>query len=150
MPCSAPVALSLSGPRLMRKNQEVERLLRVLFASSDRPLAELFKLKLELDGYWVTVVTTAEAALAEMGRAAQDIVYFDISALTDKQLLGMHALKVNQMMKRIPIVLLSGKHENELADEGVQLGILENLVRVSETVPRDRGALVGEKRLWAS
>ena len=149
MSCCLLVEISLSGPRLLGMDEDIESLLRVFFVSSDAPLAELFKLKLELDGYWVTVISTAKAALEEMGTAtAPDIVYLDIRTLNEFE--GMHDLSVNPLMEKIPIVVLSGKREHELAEAGVQLGILENLVRVNGSVPRDRGSLVGEKRLWAS
>ena len=133
----------------MRRGEDVESLLRVLFVSRDEPLAELFKLKLELDGYWVTVASSATAALEEVDRRAPDIVYLDISGLSNQQVLDMHELSLHRSIKRTPIVVLSAKHEHELAEAGCHLGILENLMRVSERVPRDRGTLVGESRLWA-
>jgi len=42
-----------------------EEALEVVFIAKDRGLAELYRLRLELDGYWVTLSPTIEAGLRE-------------------------------------------------------------------------------------
>ena len=53
----------------------------VLFVAGDPDLAELYRMKLELDGYYVTVVTSIEAAIEAASRQPADIIYLDLGDL---------------------------------------------------------------------
>ncbi|HEY8802171.1 MAG TPA: response regulator, partial [Candidatus Dormibacteraeota bacterium] len=51
---------------------------RVLFVEDDAAVAQMYKLKLELDGYRVDVAGDAEMALQMARRSVPDLIFMDI------------------------------------------------------------------------
>src|SRR5437763_12665275 len=66
------------GAMVMQVSTEVEAV-DILFIADDPDLAEMYRLKLELDGYWVRVVQP-EAAVAEALRHRPELVFLDLPA----------------------------------------------------------------------
>jgi len=96
---------------------------RVLFVEDDPAVAQMYKLKLELDGYVVTVAPDGEAGLRMAREDRPDIVFLDI-----------RLPKMDGFAKDIPVVILSNYSEQELVERGLNLGALEYLIK-SETTP---------------
>ncbi len=79
---------------------------RVLFVEDDPSVAQMYKLKLELDGYDVDVVS-------------------DVGVL--------EALRKDPRTERLPVVILSNYSERELIDRGLRLGALDYLIKTQTT-----------------
>jgi CheY-like chemotaxis protein len=90
----------------------------VLFVAGDPDLAELYRMKLELDGYYVTVVTSIEAAIEAASRQPADIIYLDLGDLRLQAIAGWRALRQEPAMRNTPMILLSGANVRRLAWRG--------------------------------
>ncbi len=80
---------------------------RVLLVEDDVALAQMYRVKLERDGYTVEVAGDGEAALGVIGDRLPDLIFLDI---------------------------VSNYSEEELVSRGLQLGALEYLIK-SQTTP---------------
>jgi CheY-like chemotaxis protein len=106
----------------------------VLFVEDDASVAQMYRLKLELDGYSVDVAADGLAAL-EKARALQpDIIFLDIRLPKLDGLGVLEALRGDSATERIPVVILSNWNEKELVDRGIKLGALDHLIK-SQTTP---------------
>ena len=57
---------------------EAEEEVRVLFVEDDAAVAEMYRLKLELDGYTVTIAPAGEQGLKMAKESPPDILFLDI------------------------------------------------------------------------
>jgi CheY-like chemotaxis protein len=107
---------------------------RVLFVEDDPAVAQMYKLKLELDGYAVTVAPDGEAGLKMAKDSRPDIVFLDIRLPKMDGFAVLEELRGDPDTKDIPVVILSNYSEQELVERGLNLGALEYLIK-SETTP---------------
>lgn len=94
--------------------EELE-LVDVLFIANDPDLAEMYRLKLELDGYWVRTVGLGTAVAAARSRR--------LEIVND----------VRRAVRRpdLPSVVLSGSTRAELVRNGAVLGAVDHVVRIA-------------------
>ena len=128
MPTSRVLPLPVSAPG--DEINEADDTLSVLFVDDGSGLAELYRLKLELDGYWVTQVSVAEAR-EHIDTRLPDIIYLALDAAPAATLRLFHQLRANVETQAIPVVILSGLSSAELRAEGIAPGELTHLVRVA-------------------
>ena len=107
---------------------------RVLFVEDDPAVAQMYKLKLELDGYAVTVAPDGEAGLKMAKDSRPDIVFLDIRLPKMDGFAVLENLRSDGVTKNIPVIILSNYGEKELVDRGLKLGALDYLIK-SETTP---------------
>ena len=108
--------------------------LRVLFVEDDPSVAQMYKLKLELDGYDVDVASDGEMALDMVAKAPPDIIFLDIRLPKLDGFGVLEALRENPTTKTRPVVILSNYSEQELVERGLKLGALDYLIK-SQTTP---------------
>ena len=106
----------------------------VLFVEDDPSVAQMYKLKLELDGYQVQIATDGEAALQMATQAPPDIIFLDIRLPKLDGLAVLEALRADERTRQVPVVILSNYSERELVERGLKLGALEYLIK-SQTTP---------------
>jgi CheY-like chemotaxis protein len=116
----------------MEKREEDE--VRVLFVEDDPAVAQMYRLKLELDGYSVEIATDGEQAVAKALADPPDIVFLDIRLPKLDGLGVLEALRGHEQTRQIPVVILSNYSERELINRGLKLGALEYLIK-SQTTP---------------
>src|ERR1700674_3509525 len=137
---SPPFAVSLEQPnsldgRLTRVDYQVrDEEVRVLFVEDDPAVAQMYKLKLELDGYAVTVAPDGEAGLKMAKESRPDMIFLDIRLPKMDGFAVLEELRRDADTKDIPVVILSNYSEQELVERGLNLGALEYLIK-SETTP---------------
>jgi CheY-like chemotaxis protein len=107
---------------------------RVLFVEDDPSVAQMYKLKLELDGYKVEVAADGELALKMATENPPDMIFLDIRLPKMDGLAVLEALRKNERTTHIPVVILSNYSERELVERGLKLGALEYLIK-SQTTP---------------
>ena len=79
---------------------------RVLFVEDDAAVAQMYKLKLELDGYRVEVAGDGEIAL-QMARASMpDLIFLDIRLPKLGGLEVLEALRADPHTSTVPVVIL--------------------------------------------
>src|SRR3982074_3025576 len=95
---------------------------RVLFVEDDPAVAQMYRLKLELDGYSVEIATDGVQAVAKALADPPDIVFLDIRLPKLDGLGVLEALRGQEQTKQIPVVILSNYSERELINRGLKLG----------------------------
>ena len=123
---------------------EADEEVRVLFVEDDPSVAQMYKLKLELDGYQVTVASDGEQALEMATSNPPDIVFLDIRLPKMDGLAVLEKLRETENTKQVPVVILSNYSERELVERGLKLGALEYLIK-SQTTP---AKLAGGVESW--
>ena len=107
---------------------------RVLFVEDDASVAQMYRLKLELDGYTVDVAGDGLAALEKARAQHPDIIFLDLRLPKLDGLGVLEALRADAATAGIPVVILSNWNEKELVDRGISLGALDHMIK-SQTTP---------------
>jgi CheY-like chemotaxis protein len=106
----------------------------VLFAEDDRSVAQMYKLKLELDGYRVDVAADGETAIEMASRDLPDILFLDIRLPKLDGIGVLQALRADPRTQNLRVVILSNYSRSELGDRVQKLGVLDHLIK-TETTP---------------
>jgi DNA-binding response OmpR family regulator len=114
---------------------------RVLFVEDDPSVAQMYRLKLELDGYDVEVATDGEKALEIARSNAPDIIFLDIRLPKLDGFGVLEALRKDPRTERLPVVILSNYSERELVNRGLKLGALDYLIKSQTTPARVAGGV---------
>ena len=122
-----------------RKREEDE--VRVLFVEDDPAVAQMYRLKLELDGYAVDVASDGEQAVSRATSEPPDIIFLDIRLPKLDGLEVLEALRRHERTRQVPVVILSNYSERELIERGLKLGALEYLVKSQTTPARVAGGV---------
>lgn len=118
------------------RDRAPEDTLEVVFIGDDRTLAELYRLKLELDGYWVTLSSNFDEGLEKIKHRIPDLVFVDLGAGEPARVMDLGALRKDESLREVPVVLLSRGDTEAVAANGFQLGSRDFLVRV-DAVPAE-------------
>jgi two-component system phosphate regulon response regulator PhoB len=106
----------------------------VLFVEDDPAYADMYRLKLELDGYTVRLATDGQEALQMLEREAlPDLVFLDVRLPRLDGLSLLRRLRESQRTQALPVVIVSNYGEQEQIQEGLQLGALDYLVKANVT-----------------
>jgi DNA-binding response OmpR family regulator len=100
----------------------------VLFVEGDPEIAELYRHKLHLDGYRVTVAKPVGDWLDLDDWAQPDIVYIEVSPTDSESIASFEALRDDDRMRHVPAIILSRARESEFRERGIALGTLDYLV----------------------
>jgi CheY-like chemotaxis protein len=98
---------------------------RLLLVEDDPTVAQMYRLKLEMDGYLVEVVRDGESALQAVESAPPDLIFLDM------RLPGMHGITVleklrqSEVGRQIPVVILSANEDGAMGHRALELGALE-------------------------
>jgi len=107
---------------------------KVLFVEDDALVAQMYRLKLELDGYSVEIASDGVAALEKARSMRPDIIFLDIRLPKLDGLSVLERLRADPDTEHTPVVILSNWNEKELVDRGIKLGALDHMIK-SQTTP---------------
>jgi len=116
---------------------------RVLFVEDDPAVAQMYKLKLELDGYQVEVAPDGEIALHMARSEPPDIIFLDIRLPKLGGFEVLEALRADPTTRAVPVVILSSHSEQELVERGARLGALDHLIKSKTTPAKLAGGVDG-------
>ena len=113
--------------------------LDVLYIAEDDALAEMYRLKLELDGYWVRVVDL-DNAVAQTRARRPDIIFLELPAGRPDRLGILEDLRRAARRPNLPAVILAASRSQELRNQGANLSASDYVVRISspDGVPATR------------
>lgn len=126
-------------------NQAENDEVRVLLVEDDSALAQMYRVKLERDGYTVHVAGDGEEALSMLSDELPDLIFLDVRLPRMDGLVFLEHIRAAQRTRNIPVVIVSNYSEAELVSRGLQLGALEYLIK-SRTTP---GQLSEGVRDWS-
>lgn len=102
--------------------------IRVLFIEDDPAVAEMYKLKLELDGYLVTITTPEEDALKIADAIKPELVFLDTQRDEGAGLATLRALRAAPSTRSVPVIILSNQHPQDLAASGFKTDVMDYVV----------------------
>jgi two-component system alkaline phosphatase synthesis response regulator PhoP len=107
----------------------------VLFVEDDPAFADMYRLKLEMDGYTVRLARDGEEALELLQRedVLPDLVFLDIRLPKLDGIALLQRLRGTERTRDLPVVILSNYGEEDLIRQGLQLGALEYLIKANVT-----------------
>lgn len=124
--------------------QAHEDVVRVAFVEDEPAIAELYKLKLELDGYWVNVIQLADDAFERLRESTPDLIYVDLSGKTDGGIRLLSRMRQSSELANVPVIVLSDDSEAALIARGFFPGSANHLVRAFG------GMMPRPEREWAT
>lgn len=107
--------------------------IRVLFIENDPAVAEMYKLKLELDGYVVTIVSSGEDVAKTARSLAPDLVFVDTQRHEDGGVATLRALRSMPATRHVPVIILSSLQPSELAAAGFTADVMDYVVHADVT-----------------
>ena len=113
---------------------ELEEITTVLLIEDDQTFADMYRLRLELDGYRVIEARDGQTALEIAASAQPDLIFLDIKLPMLDGLAVLEALRAGESTRHTPVVILSSYGEDDLRERGLRLGALEYLIK-SHVVP---------------
>ena len=105
----------------------------VLLVEDDPSVLEMYRLKLELDGYRVNTAEDGEEGLEKAGRLNPDIIFLDIRLPKMDGLEVLRRLRAAAKTRDIPVIILSNYDEDDLVARGLRLGAHEYLIKARIT-----------------
>src|SRR5438270_3993341 len=92
----------------MSINRKTRRDTLILLADDDADTMQMYRRRLEMEGYRVSTAADGEAALAEARREQPDLVVLDLDMPQLHGLEVVEQLRRDERTKSIPIAILSG------------------------------------------
>src|SRR5947199_8728409 len=108
----------MKGWELNQRAESESDDVRVLFVEDDASVAQMYRLKLELDGYTVDVAGDGLVALEKARALHPDIIFLDIRLPKMDRLTVLENLRADDATAAIPVGLLSKWNETELVGRG--------------------------------
>lgn len=113
---------------------------RILLVEDDEGVADMYKLKLELEGYRVNVALDGEEGLRQARDDKPDMIFLDVRLPRMDGMSVLELLRGDDQTRHIPVVILSNYGEPPLIEKGLKLGAQEYLLK-SQVTP----AIVAER-----
>ena len=101
----------------------------VLLVEDDPDVAEMYRVKLECDGYRVHVAMTGEMALALALQSRADLVLLDMGLPAMDGLQVLAALRADHRTFSLPVVILSNYDDPDLIRRSRQLGAIDYRIK---------------------
>ena|SRR5919204_510013 len=107
----------------------MDETIRVLFIEDDPAVAEMYKLKLELDGYQVRVVTNDDRVLQEAAHLRPDMIFIDLRPGSDVGMATLQRIRATEGTAHLPVIILSSSGPHEMEGRGFKADHLDYVVR---------------------
>ena len=101
----------------------------ILLIGGESDAAEMYRMKLVLDGYRVITVADLGDASARRDGWRPDLVLIDLGAGVGAQLRDLRRLRADPLLSGVPALLLSTRSEEELRQRGITLGPMDYVLR---------------------
>lgn len=118
---------------------------KVLIIDDDASIAEMYRLRLEADGYEVSIARDGEEGLALACADTPSFIYLDYRLPGIDGLDVLERMRAEPSTKSIPVVMLSNAADPDLRDRGLRLGALKVEVK-AEMTPAQLAATIGRQR----
>jgi two-component system, OmpR family, response regulator len=117
-----------------------------IYVGGDPAVAELYKFKLEMDGYWVTLAGSGTQGLAQARERIPDVIFLDLGPADQSLLHMLRTLRRDRDLKDIPVVLLWRGDVDAPTIQSLRLGLKDFLVKASGTHPEHAWSDLSDSR----
>jgi CheY-like chemotaxis protein len=104
---------------------------RVLMVEDHPDIADLYQLKLQLEGYRVAVASDGVAGLSMARSLIPDLILLDIHVPQLDGLQVLAALREDKATDELPVIVCSGDDDPQLIKEANRLGAVAYLVKAN-------------------
>lgn len=123
--------MALPDEPWISRPQDGEEPVEAVYIGTDEALADLYKLKLEMDGYRVTFAPTGTEGLAHARERLPDIVFLEVWPADPSSLQTHRLLRRDRALKEIPVVMLWRGDTDVPAIQSLGLGVKDFVVRAN-------------------
>lgn len=109
--------------------ESLEEKIKVLLIEDEKEVADLYKLKLSLDGYEVITAENGEEGFEKAFKISPEIIFLDIKMPKMDGFEVLRKLRSEEKTKHIPVLILSNFDEQDLIERGLTLGANEYLIK---------------------
>ena len=106
---------------------------KVLLIEDDEATADMYRLRLQRDGYVVVHARDGEEGLRLARDERPDLVYMDVRMPKMDGFEVLRRLRADPSTIAMPVIMLSQFSEPELRAQGLELGALDYLVKADTT-----------------
>jgi DNA-binding response OmpR family regulator len=106
-----------------------EEKIKILLIEDEKEVAELYRLKLSLDGYDVTIAENGQEGLDNAIKINPELIFLDIKMPGMDGFEVLKELRASAKTKNTPVIILSNLDEQELIEKGLTLGANEYLIK---------------------
>ena len=114
-------------------------IMHILLVEDDPTVSDMYKLKLEMDGYRVSVAADGEEGLRVARDQKPHLIFLDVRLPKMDGMTVLEALRGDDQTRHIPVLILSNYGEPPLIERGLRLGAREYLLK-SQTTPAGASA----------
>ena len=104
----------------------------ILLIASDSDVAEMYRMKLELDGYRVTRIDDVRDRARLRAGWRPDLVMLDLGAASADRRVELERLRADRVWGTLPLLLLSSDSEAELRRRNLTLGPTDYVLKVAQ------------------
>jgi DNA-binding response OmpR family regulator len=101
-----------------------------LLVEDDPAIVDMYRYKLELDGYDVSVAAV-EAALVMAAESPPDLIFLNVQVPNPEGALALKRLRLSDRTQDVPVVILTDYDDVELRRHGFVLGPLDHVIDTS-------------------
>jgi len=109
--------------------ESTEEKIKILLIEDEKEVAELYRLKLSLDGYDVTIAENGQEGLDKTIKVDPELIFLDIKMPGMDGFEVLKELRASVKTKNTPVIILSNLDEQELIEKGLTLGANEYLIK---------------------
>lgn len=106
--------------------------IEVLYLERDPELAEMYQLKLQLDGYRVRTSPLHKGAKAHLASPAPALLFVDVGSAIREGLDSLATWRADAQLRQTPAVIISTVSARKLRDQGILLGPADELLVIPE------------------
>jgi len=128
--------VKFSYSKIITFNGKGRPVLRILLVEDDPAVAELYSIRLELDGHSVVIAGDGEAALEAARGGRPQLIFLDIRLPKLDGIAVLTALKKDPTTAAIPVVMLSNYGRKEIVEHALRLGATDFRIK-SRTTPTE-------------
>lgn len=102
---------------------------KVMIVEDDVFIRDIYQVKFSQEGFEVIVAEDGIKALEKLKEVTPDIILLDIIMPYMNGIEVLKNIKSNDLLKNIPIIMLTNISEKEKVSEGMELGVQDYLIK---------------------
>lgn len=122
----------------------------ILIVDDDQALAEVYRARLEIEGYNIIVKYDGEEALKYLASQEPDLIILDCLLPKFGGLGVLEAFRNDRPKSKVPVIMVSGLDRPEYKQKAEELGatayLVKSAVSISEMVDEVAGALASRSK----
>ena len=112
----------------------LDEMVDVIYLEDDPEMAELYRLKLQADGYRVRIVPLDSKPPVSTSGVRPELLFVDMRLRVQQGIDSITAWRADRRFRNLPAVMLSSVDQAEFEAQGLRLGVLDQLIHIRPAV----------------